>query len=416
MPTSNHVFSIKFYAFMFLLFTFFACSDDSDDTSNEEGVTHEISPDGNVQDEAQTKLIEMQDGEILSFESGQFDFNNTLTVEGKKNIIIQGQGRNNTTLSFANQQAGAEGLKVTNCDKVIVRDLTIENTIGDALKAKDCEQITFRNVATVWTGTPSKDNGAYGLYPVKCNDVLITNCFAEGASDAGIYVGQSNRAIIKNSTATKNVAGIEIENTTEADVFNNHAFDNTGGILIFDLPDLTQFGESVRVFNNLVEENNRSNFASGGIVQNVPAGTGILVMSTNKVEVFNNELLFNNVVNTGVVSLKLIEESNDPDFDPFPKNVEIHNNTFDRSGNLPSSNSLLATAITSNFKNDSIPDILLDGIMDTTQGPSGSICIHDNQNSRFVNLNFTKQESFDLDQSPHICDPQALPKAVVDTI
>ena len=48
-----------------------------------------------------------------------------------------------------------------------------------------------------------------------------------------------------------NVAGIEIENSTDSEVYGNTATHNTGGILIFDLPDLpVKNGAGHRVFKN----------------------------------------------------------------------------------------------------------------------------------------------------------------------
>ena len=41
----------------------------------------------------------------------------------------------------------------------------------------------------------------------------IEHCIAIGASDAGIYVGQSNNIIVRNCEVFQNVAGIEIENS-----------------------------------------------------------------------------------------------------------------------------------------------------------------------------------------------------------
>ena len=88
---------------------------------------------------------------------------------------------------------------------------------------KGVDGISFIRVRTEWTGGVSSDNGAYGLYPVESKNVLIDSCVAIGASDAGIYVGQSENIIVKNSRAEFNVAGIEIENSYYADVFDNHA-------------------------------------------------------------------------------------------------------------------------------------------------------------------------------------------------
>ena len=121
------------------------------------------------------------------------------------------------------------------------------------------------NIRTEWTGGPKSTNGAYGLYPVESKDVLIDGCIAIGASDAGIYVGQSENIIVRNSRAHYNVAGIEIENSYYADVYDIIASHNTGGILVFDLPDLPQQGgHHVRVFRNKAIDNDTDNFAPEG--------------------------------------------------------------------------------------------------------------------------------------------------------
>lgn len=419
----NHLLSAPTTLLVLIVLVTSSCKKDDDKTNNQNEdtnkyKTYEITSSGNEQDSTQSALIRMDNRDTIEFQEGTFNYNKTLTVEGKTGIVIKGQGRNNTSLSFANQQTGAEGLRITNCDSVIVNDLTIEDTKGDALKAKDCNVIAFNNIGTIWTGTPSSDNGAYGLYPVKCDDVMIDSCYAKGASDAGIYVGQTDRAIIKNSVATKNVAGIEVENTIKADVFNNEAHDNTGGILIFDLPDLTQYGRQCRVFDNLVENNNRTNFAPGGVVSNVPAGTGIMVISTEEVEIFDNQILKNNVLGTVVINYEeTIGSSDDPNFDPYPRKVEIHDNQYNRTSDMPTTSTQFGIILQSQFANDSVPDIQLGGNFDPNLGQSGGICIKNNQNASFVNLNIENQASFnfDYDITPHRCDHSALSAVSVAT-
>ena len=91
-------------------------------------------------------------------------------------------------------------------------------------------------------------------------NVLIEECVAIGASDAGIYVGQSDRIVVRNSRAEFNVAGIEIENSTNAEVTGCVATNNTGGILVFDLPGLQVVnGGEVLVHANEVVGNNHPN-------------------------------------------------------------------------------------------------------------------------------------------------------------
>ena len=101
-------------------------------------------------------------------------------------------------------------------------------------------------------GQSVKKNGAYALYPVICENVLIEACEVLGASDAGIYVGQSKDVIIRNNRVYWNVAGIESENSENVAIYNNQAYNNTGGILVFDLPGLTRYGRKIKVYDNEV--------------------------------------------------------------------------------------------------------------------------------------------------------------------
>ena len=185
-----------------------------------------------------------------------------------------------------------------------IEDIAIEDTVGDAIKVNEGDNIVFRNVRTEWTNGPDTKNGAYGLYPVQTTNVLIEGCVAIAAADAGIYVGQSKNVIVRNSRAEYNVAGIEIENTQHADVYNNVAVNNTGGILVFNMPNLTQYGSDVRVYENEVYENNTRNFGHKGTpVAAVPAGSGIVINSHDRIEIFNNNIRDNNTANIIILSL-----------------------------------------------------------------------------------------------------------------
>ena len=55
---------------------------------------------------------------------------------------------------------------------------------------------------------------------------------------------------------------------------DNIATGNTGGILVFNMPNLSQPGHRTRVFHNKVDANNLGNFgAKGTAVASVPAGS-----------------------------------------------------------------------------------------------------------------------------------------------
>jgi parallel beta-helix repeat protein len=174
-----------------------------------------------------------QPGDVITVPEGRFEFDRSVTL-ATDGVTIKGAGMDRSVLSFQGQVAGAEGLLV-NASDFTIEDLAIEDTVGDALKINEGSNIVVRRVRTEWTNGPSTENGAYGIYPVQTENTLIEGSVAIGASDAGIYVGQSRNVVVRDNRAEYNVAGIEIENTIGADVYDNLATNNTGGILVFNI-------------------------------------------------------------------------------------------------------------------------------------------------------------------------------------
>lgn len=319
-----------------------------------EARTWHIRADAGAQQALQTALIEAHPGDTVDLARGRFDLSQGLSLDVDR-VTIRGAGQDKTILSFANQRRGAEGLLVTS-DGVTLRDFAVENAAGDAIKARDCQDITFRGVRAEWTRGPNEHNGAYGLYPVNCTNVLIQDSIARGASDAGIYVGQSRNIIVRDNIAERNVAGIEIENSFNADVFNNTSTHNTGGILVFDLPGLPQQGgHAVRVFRNHIVDNDTPNFApAGNIVAGVPTGTGVLIMANRDVAVFDNDIGGNGTANVIITAYR--NEFRDPNYNPLPRNVMVRDNRFGNAGFAPAGDlAALAQA------GAHLPDVLWDG-------------------------------------------------------
>ncbi len=281
-------------------------------------------------------------------------------------VTIRGAGMDQSILSFKGQLAGAEGLLVTASDFTI-EDLAIEDTAGDALKITDGRNITVRRVRTEWTGGPSAENGAYGIYPVQTENTLIEGAVAIGASDAGIYVGQSRNVVVRDSRAEFNVAGIEIENTVHADVFGNLAANNTGGILIFNMPDLPEEGHSTRVFNNRVVDNNTANFGiPGSAVAGVPAGSGVLINANDRVEVFDNEIRNNQTANVLISSYFSANYTGEREvletFDPYPETLLVLGNAFGSGGGAPDHEGLEAVRLALFGAEGHLPDVVWDGV------------------------------------------------------
>jgi parallel beta-helix repeat protein len=357
-----------------------------------------------IQKRIQTQLIDAQDGTTIEVPEGSYQFDGSLSLDGKKNVTIKGAGLDKTIMNFKGQLSGAEGIKITNSSNITLQDLTVQDTKGDGIKAQLVEGITFKNVKAEWTNGGLKSNGGYGLYPVQCTNILIDNCTAVGASDAGIYVGQSKHIIVRNSKAYQNVAGIEIENSWYADVYENEAFNNTGGILVFDLPDLIQKeGGYVRVFKNQIIDNNHINFApKGNTVGKVPQGTGVMILATRNVEVFDNRIVNNISAGTAIVSYYITENPiNDKEYKPFPSNIYIHDNFYERPNVKATSKGRLGKMYKFKLRfGKNVPHILYDGIEDSSM-KDRKICIRNNQNATFANIdagNKFKNKSRDIKQ------------------
>ncbi|HWM85333.1 MAG TPA: parallel beta-helix domain-containing protein [Kofleriaceae bacterium] len=415
-------------------------TDDGDDGGDDgpgacgeiEGSCIELEPsgDGTDVDLVQTALIEAAPGDVILFHAGVYELDTGLSLD-VSGVTLRGEGEAETVLSFAGQTNGAEGLLVT-ADDFTAEDLAVEDTIGDGIKVNGGARIVFRGVRVEWTGEPVEEHGAYGIYPVQCSDVLIEDSIVRGASDAGIYVGQSERAVVRGNTVELNVAGIEIENTFDADVYENIATGNTGGILVFNLPGLqVQNGAGTRVYDNDIFENNGPNFApAGNTVAQVPPGTGFVALAAHEVEVFDNRFADNQTVQLGVISYHItLTKWDDPDYDPYSDSLYFHDNVFEGGGDLPSG--LLGPVIRAEL--DALPeppavlpDIVIDGNFDPEKvdAKTGelleefSICIVDNDGADFFTLDFDGADFVapNLDPTPHDCDREPLAPVVLEGV
>ena len=352
--------------------------------------TIEISPSADAYIEIQEALILASPGDIIKLSNGVYELEDSLSID-VDGISFIGSDINKTILSFEKQQTGAQGLLITS-NNVTLSDFAVVNAKGDAIKAKGVDNIKFIKVKTEWTGGPKETNGAYGLYPVESTNILIDNCVAIGASDAGIYVGQSQNIIVKNSRAEFNVAGIEIENSYFADVFNNIATNNTGGILVFDLPGLPQQGgHHVRVFNNKIINNNTDNFApEGNIVGEVPRGTGVIVQANSLVDIFENTIEGNETINIAIVTYPY--ETEDESYNPHPRNVQIYNNTFGKSGHRPDLETGELAKMLFELSGGDMPDIFWDGVVPlssllSSKTKKEAVILGNNKDATFLTIN-----------------------------
>ncbi|MDP3856847.1 MAG: parallel beta-helix domain-containing protein [Stagnimonas sp.] len=352
-----------------------------------------IKPGDQATTEMIAAMIQAAPGDVIEFDCGYFELTSSLQLTNTEDVLVKGCGKDKTVLSFKHNNA-PEGVLAVNVHGLTVQDLTVLDTGGNGFELRGVDHGTLRRVRAIWSSgggrqsadpitaanfserldvpctdpatrnpeapentigadttspdyTVSKLSGRYGIYPVSSENILIEDSESIGASDAGIYVGQTNTAIIKNSRAAFNVFGFEIENVQGGEYAHNLAECNTGGFLIYDLDGLRQYGDRSRMYGNLSRNNNTYNFTSGGIVGAVPPGSGMITLSYDRIDIFENTFENNNTGGIIHASYELFPEGagrpEEKRIDWYTEGVHIFKNKFINNGNAlppPTTNDL----------------------------------------------------------------------------
>jgi parallel beta-helix repeat protein len=330
-----------------------------------------------IQSALDTKV---KSGDVVCFSPGVYKITqNHLALSGAANVTFLGLGRtrDDVLFDFTGQSAGNEGVLVTT-PHFTIENLSIKNTAGNGIKVQG-DYSVFRNIKVSWDkaggivdGGPS--NGAYAIYPVESNHVLMEDNEVVGAADAGIYAGQCSNVIARRNHAHGNVLGIEIENTLGAEVYENDVHDNTTGFLLDLLPDLQQKdAHSYFIHDNKVHDNNLPNFAQPNTLAGTsPQGTGFLVLALHDVDISKNTIENNEGVGVMIVSYDIVDllavfnggkaSTPDPKTNRWPSRIFVHGNSFKNNGTKPIGPLELIAPMVDGKK--TIPDnVLWDGIL-----------------------------------------------------
>lgn len=368
--------SIQSFAILFFVsFLFFSCNQSSSEKTFDSGVL------ATATDDQIEKLIEdfilAEDGDVIEIPAGFFNLKTQLILDNKNNITIKGAGLENTVLSFRDLRAGGEGVKLVG-NNITIQDLSVEDAPGDGIKAQHCDGIAFKKVNVTWTNGDKSKNGTYAIYPVQCKNVLIEDCIASHSKDAGIYVGQSENIVVRNCYVFGNVAGIEIENSDNAEVYGNLVKDNSGGVLVFNLPGIPKSdGFNTKIYNNEIIENNHINFATplsespnGNTVTMIPPGSGIILLAAKGVEIYNNKILRNKTTGIGIASYQITGFPSEgfDGWSPYTFDIYVHDNEYERPMAIPDLTKELGQLISvyNAHGKGKTQDIIYDGIWDTS--------------------------------------------------
>ncbi|HVT34640.1 MAG TPA: parallel beta-helix domain-containing protein, partial [Nevskiaceae bacterium] len=327
-------------------------------------------------------MIQAGPGDVIEFGCGYFELTSSLLLSHTEDVLVKGCGKDKTVLSFKNNNA-PEGILVDSVNGLTLQDLTVIDTGGNGIELRGVDHATLQRVRAMWSSgggrassdpitadnfadkihvpcthpatqspdvpesnpanttspdyTVSKLSGRYGIYPVSSSNVLIEDSESIGASDAGIYIGQTNNALFRHNRAAFNVFGMEIENVQGGEYDGNLAECNTGGFLIYDIDGLRQYGDRSVMMNNISRMNNTYNFTSGGFVGNVPPGSGMITLAYDRVDIHDNEFTDNNTAGIIHTSYEIFPEGagrpSEHRIDWYTEGLHIWHNKFNNNGN-----------------------------------------------------------------------------------
>jgi cytochrome c peroxidase len=266
-------------------------------------------------------------GDTIELRPGAY--NETLLVDVDE-ITIRGLKENDRRPILDGQRRLTDAV-ITSSHNFTIENLVIKDYVNNGVTVHGGKNVTFRDLEV-------HNTGLYGVYPVECKGVLIERVLATGVKDAAIYVGQSRDIIVRDCEVHSNVTGIEIENSVHALVENNYAHDNTGGILVFLLPNNpSKVGSDTSVRKNRIINNNHTNFGDPtSIVSKVQPGTGLLIMAADRTTVTENEIRGNNSFGVAVVGLAIaFPKGQTFDVGAIPEGNRIFNNKLAENGRNP---------------------------------------------------------------------------------
>ena len=258
-------------------------------------------------------------------------------VVNKKGIVLIGEDQGSKQeVIIENPGEEENGISVTANDFVL-KNVTVRNFEDNGVYLNGVDGFLLLHVTAI-------NNGDYGLFPVHSKNGLIEHCSASGHSDTGIYVGQSTDVDINLSSATANVNGFEIENSSNISASKNKSYNNVCGILVSLLPNLpVKVSSGISVLDNNISDNNHVNFGnpSEGFESFVPSGSGILVVGVDKTIIKDNAISDNKFVGIATVStlvlgsLAGLPPSAFADIEPNPDGTRIINNKLKNNGSAP---------------------------------------------------------------------------------
>jgi len=272
-----------------------------------------------------------QPGDVIRVPQGIYRENvlvtkNNITIKGQSGAILDGTGlpgNSGITVRSSSPSTRINGFKLTG--------LQIQNYSRNGVILIRVDNYQIEDGKYI-------NNEEYGIFPIRSSHGLIRANQVSGSNDTGIYIGQSQDAVIKDNYVSDCTVGIEVEVSSTIIVKDNRATGNTIGMTAVVLPGLSlTVTTDIQIIDNTFDSNNRANPVTDptDILSQLPSGSGLLIFGADHVMVKDNRVVGNNSVGIAVAQLSPVLASLDLRIDPFPDYNEIIDNVVMENGSNP---------------------------------------------------------------------------------
>ncbi|MFS0894668.1 nitrous oxide reductase family maturation protein NosD [Microbacterium sp. 179-I 3D3 NHS] len=143
----------------------------------------------------------------------------TLRGEDRNGVVIDGEVRRGSGVVVSAPRVTVANLTVRNATQNGVLVTGMRDDDGEAVGGHDGYSAPDPNGTPLLDGflvdhVTASNNGLYGIYAFHSSNGAITDSFASGGADSGIYVGQcaSCNIVVSGNVAERNAVGFEVAN------------------------------------------------------------------------------------------------------------------------------------------------------------------------------------------------------------
>lgn len=276
--------------------------------------------------------VEVMPGEYIETHGGQA----AVLVEKPLQLIgLNGGGE----VKILPGPGNTEGIFVRGTADAFIEDILIEGFTIDGFSENGIWTYYVRNFEIRDNNVGNADH--VGIYPQLSAQGLVRDNTAFGGLDSAMWVSGSEDIRVIDNEVYGAPIGLQVNVSKNIEVERIAAFDNVVGIALThhfasglgsDVDEAFGFrSESVRFADSEVFENNLPNPVSGGLLGNLPTGTGVLIAGHDRTYMEDNSVLDNDYAGLVLVDFCLVVGGTDedcaPDDNTIVRNVITGNGT-----------------------------------------------------------------------------------------